>query len=173
MNRRLKVSEVLNVIKVYPANFSRSELIRSTVAQSRNIDNTPNSIEIETNLILLAHWLQALRDKIKSVTGVERVIKITSGYRSEALNSAVSGASTSAHIDGRAADFIVFGMSTMDVAKFISTHMADMGWDQLIEENGRWVHIGLSSCDTLPRKQIFRMRKDPHNRTIYLPGLED
>lgn len=54
---------------------------------------------IKFNLHLLANRLQVLRD-------IYGPIKITSGYRGEALNNAVRGSSTSRHKLGMAADIV-------------------------------------------------------------------
>ena len=50
------------------------------------------------------------------------------------------GSRTSAHMDGRAADIHVRGMSPVSVAQAIVN--ADIELDQLIYE-GAWVHVGI------------------------------
>ena len=79
-------------------NFTLSEMVRSTTASQRKIDNTP-SAEVISNLIFLCREvLQPVRD----MTG--RPLRVNSGYRSEALNRAVGGSKTSDHRFGLAAD---------------------------------------------------------------------
>lgn len=57
------------------------------------------SESVRFNIRLLANRLQVLRD-------IYGPIKITSGYRGEALNQAVRGSSTSRHKLGMAADIV-------------------------------------------------------------------
>lgn len=160
----------------YPKNFTRGELIHSDFAKKHRINNTPQTLEIEANLILLADWLQGLRDKIQKVTGKEYAVKVTSGYRCPILNSRLGGSKTSAHLIGSAADFVVSGMSTEQLAAFIAKYMPASSWDQVIEEDGRWVHVGLQRCGgSEPRGQILHMRKeevDGEVRRVYKIGLE-
>ena len=79
-------------------NFTLEEMYRSETAERRRIDNRP-SAEIEANLeYLVKNVLQPLRDHF----GVP--IRVTSGYRSPALNRAIGGSSSSWHSHGCAAD---------------------------------------------------------------------
>lgn len=59
----------------------------------------------------LIQALQALRDQIG------KPIKINSGFRCPAYNASIGGASNSQHIQGRAADCVVDGMTPEEVAE--------------------------------------------------------
>jgi hypothetical protein len=59
--------------------------------------------------LLVDQCLQPLRDRL------QRRIRIVSGYRSPAHNTAVGGASASQHMEMRAADIEVEGMAPSDV----------------------------------------------------------
>ena len=128
------------------ANFTLSELTVSEVAARNGLDNTPNGAVIE-NLKRLA----ALLEQIRSLLGCPVIVH--SGYRSTAVNKAVGGSSTSAHCDGRAADFIAPAFGTpQEIAKVIKN--AGIVFDQLIYE-GTWVHIAVPRADEQPRQQVL------------------
>jgi len=77
--------------------FKYREFVKSDTAIRLGIKNVP-SIEQWRNIELLAkNVLQPVRDKFGP-------IRITSGFRSQALNSAIGGSKTSNHCFGYAAD---------------------------------------------------------------------
>ena len=83
------------------ANFTLWELVRSQKAEELGVQNeqySPDSQELENLQYLCEAVLQPLRDRI----GVP--IVISSGYRCEAVNTAVKGAPNSQHRRGQAAD---------------------------------------------------------------------
>ena len=88
-------------------------------------------------------------ERVRTLLG-ERPIIITSGYRSPAVNAAVGGVATSAHLSGYAADFICpdFG-APLDICEAISRSPFD--FDQLIQE-GSWVHL---SVDPKMRREVL------------------
>lgn len=115
------------------ANFHLDEFVTSQTAARRGIDNTPPA----PVLIRLKNTAKGL-EKVRAVLG--KPILISSGYRSPALNKAVGGSATSDHMNGDAADFISPGFGT-PIAICRAIVAAGIKFDQLIEENGRWVHI--------------------------------
>ncbi|WP_423379547.1 D-Ala-D-Ala carboxypeptidase family metallohydrolase [Burkholderia sp. LMG 32019] len=129
------------------AHFTLEELTASDAARRRGIDNTP-SAAVTANLRRTAETLERVRD----VLGGRPVI-ITSGYRAAALNHAVGGVPSSAHLSGLAADFVCpkFGMP-LDICRAIAASTIE--FDQLIQE-GTWVHIGLAPIGTKPRRQVL------------------
>ena len=78
--------------------FTLDELVRSTEATARGIDNTP-SAEAEARLDILA---ERLLDPLRELWGAP--LSVSSGYRCVALNAAVGGAPNSQHLRGEAAD---------------------------------------------------------------------
>ena len=70
-------------------------------------------------------------------------MKVNSGYRSRAVNAAVGGSKTSAHMRGLAADIASYSgsFSPEDIIAALVAERMDM--DQAILYNG-WVHVGLS-----------------------------
>ena len=115
--------------------FSLAELVASQVATRKGIDNTP-APAIVANLTRLA----ALLEQVRALVGAP--ITISSGYRSPALNRAVGGAASSAHVLGLAADISTAKLAPKALALLI--RQSDIAFDQLIYE-GTWVHIGLST----------------------------
>ena len=69
-------------------NFTLEELARSNLAIKRGIDNNPPPEIIRNLQLLVNNILQKLRDKVGA-------IRITSGYRSPALNRALGNRSNS------------------------------------------------------------------------------
>ena len=126
------------------AHFALEEL---ACTQHREIDNTPPAETLPT-LRETAGRMEGLR----SLLG-DRVISVSSGYRCRALNRAVGGSRTSAHLTGHAVDFNCFGFGDPQaVCRAIAG--SELAFDQLIEE-GTWVHI---SFDPRMRRQVLTRR---------------
>lgn len=106
----------------------------------------------------------ALRmEEVRSLLG-NAPITVTSGYRSPFVNKIVGGSITSAHMSGRAVDFIAPSFGTpLEVAKAISA--SAIAFDQLIWEEETWVHI---SFDPKMRREVLTKR--PHGG--YIAGLK-
>ena len=133
-------------------NFSMEELVASNTARMKGIDNTPDK-EIEARLVQLAQQvLQPLRDSYG------KPIKISSGYRCQALNKAIGGVSTSQHLKGEAVD-INNGQSENKKLFLLASKMIKEGVitvGQLIDEKGyKWLHISLP--DNKHRNQILHL----------------
>lgn len=126
------------------AHFALEEL---ACTQHRGIDNTPPPEVVGT-----LRTTAARMEEIRRLLG-DRVITVSSGYRCPALNRAVGGARTSAHLTGHAVDFNCYGHgSPREVCRAIAA--SDVRFDQLIEE-GTWVHI---SFDPRLRRQVLTKR---------------
>ena len=100
---------------------------------------------------LVRDVLDPLREKL------DRPIRVNSGYRSPAVNTAVGGSARSQHSLGEAADIVVPGMTVAELIEFI--RKSDIPFDQLIDEFGRWVHISYGPRN---RRQVLRARKYNH-----------
>jgi hypothetical protein len=115
--------------------------------QHREFDNTPPPEVVGT-----LRTTAARMEEIRRLLG-ERVITVSSGYRCRALNRAVGGARTSAHLTGHAVDFNCHGFGdALTVCRAIAA--SDITFDQLIEE-GTWVHV---SFDPRLRRQVLTRR---------------
>ena len=96
----------------------------------------PNDVMI--NIIKLAKNLQVLRDAIN------KIISITSGYRSPEYNAKIKGAKFSQHINGTAADIQVKGVTPKEVAKVIEGLIASGKMQQGgIGIYPNWVHYDI------------------------------
>ena len=133
-------------------NFTLEELTESATAKRLGIDNKPSE-QIRLNLKALCEKvLQPLRNKFRNP------IRISSGYRCQALNKAVGGVSTSQHLKGEAADInigIPSNRKLFEVAeKMIKEGQLEVG--QLINERGyQWIHISLP--DKKHKNQILHL----------------
>lgn len=133
--------------------FSYAEMIYSQTAARMGLDNEPNA-ESYAHLELLAD----IMEKVRSICG-DNPVTITSGYRSPEVNKACGGSSTSAHMSGLAADFIIPGCGDpLTVCELIEPHMKKLQIDQLIWEYGDWVHLGL--CIGVPRCQCLTINSN-------------
>lgn len=139
--------------------FTLAEFTDSQTALRKGISNMPSEMAI-SNLQRVAETLE----QVRALFG--KPLVISSGYRSPALNSAVGGASSSAHLTGLAADFTVPGMTPSDTAKAIVK--AGIKFDQLIYE-GTWVHLGLSAG--VPRNEVLTAHFGG-GTTRYTRGIE-
>ena len=82
-------------------NFSLQELIKSDTAIRKGIDNNPNADQIEKLKALCENILQPVRDHFGRV-------KVTSGYRSPELCSAIAGISKCTNMQKRRRRFRMY-----------------------------------------------------------------
>ena len=147
--------------------FTIKELIASSTATIKKIDNTPTP-EIEAHLEeLVINLLDPIRESWGEYCKANKWspvgITITSGYRCPKLNKAVKGADTSAHMLGYAADTKPSNGKQSAYEQFIRnwiTKNPDKKFDQIIIEKSstsRWVHIGYKNKSGLQRKQCFNL----------------
>ena len=129
--------------------FSLEELTLSDTATRLGIDNTP-TVEIINNLTFLAGELEYVRDILGNP------MLISSGYRSYVLNDHLGSKRTSSHCKGLAVDFICpsFGNPHNVVDAIV---LANINYDQVILEYGRWVHLSFAKEN--PRKQALIIDK--------------
>lgn len=144
-------------------NFTLQECLHSDTAIRKGIDNSPSEKNYQNIVWFLENVLQPIRDAYK------KPIKITSMYRSRALNTAIGGSPSSAHMKGLAVDIQVSNPTHM--MKFLSENMKKFNIDQLISEFPdaagvpKWIHIGSSNTSKL-RYQILTA-KSVNGRTVY------
>jgi hypothetical protein len=128
------------------SNFHIEEFEVSETAERLGLDNS-----IPASLVPNITRVAMLLEQVRIVLG-GLPITINSGYRSPVVNKAVGGATNSQHLKAQAADFICpkFG-SPKKIAE--SVMAANLNYDQLILEFGRWVHISVAEEGKQPRKQ--------------------
>lgn len=113
--------------------FTIEELTKSETAKRLNINNQPSK-EIIDNLNKLIDYLNPIREEWN------QPIYVTSGYRSQELNSVVKGSKTSSHLLGLAVDLWVPNLDQF--WDFLVNYLKDKSFDQLILEP-TWIHLGI------------------------------
>jgi hypothetical protein len=132
----------------FTPHFSLEELSRSDVALRRGWDNTPNAGE-QANLRRLC---ETLLEPVRVMLGV--TVQVSSGFRSPMLNQAIGGAAGSAHMDGRAADFVPQGISLQEA--FDEIRLSSLPYDQVIIECGAWIHLACAREGENPRRMALK-----------------
>ena len=140
--------------------FELNELLVSELAKRRGIANDPTPEVIENLRRLCQLVLEPLRVKLA------RPVVITSGYRSTALNTAVGGSPTSHHVQGRAADVIVPGLTPLFVCQTVQ--QMKLPCVQIIHEFGRWAHLSVGQPGTVPELLTASLVA---GKTLYTRGL--
>lgn len=136
-----------------PKYFDLEELMTSSTARQKSIENLP-SWEIVEHLQELAFFLDELR------TAWGSGIRVTSGFRNEALNKAVGGVKNSVHMIGFAADIQPSNGKMKEFAAFIEKWAKNRNYDQIIVEKSKkatWIHVGLFNNDHKQRRMCFVM----------------
>ncbi len=138
--------------------FTLEELTQSDTAVRLHIDNSPPGDVVDA-LRDTAVKMDQIRDLLKGP------VQVLSGYRSPKLNTAIGGSPHSAHMTGRAVDFVCrsYGTPLQICQKIVA---AGIKFDQLIQE-GTWVHI---SFDAQMRNQVLTANFS-NGKTTYRSGL--
>lgn len=122
--------------------FTLEEL---THTDHRTLDNTPDAVAL-ANLNRLALFLE----QVKTALG-GRVVMISSGYRSKAVNDSCGSRDSSQHRIGCAADIRVPGMAPDAVVRAVMA--SGLAYDQIIREL-TWTHISIPNSG-VPRKMAL------------------
>ena len=146
-------------------NFSLLELTKSDTAIRKGIDNEPNADQVDKLKLLCENILQPVRDHFGRV-------KVTSGFRSVELCTAIGSSVNSQHAKAEAADFECPGVDNAELADWIHKNLP---YDQLIlefytpgEPNSGWIH-----CSWIPegRRASFLHAYRSEGKTKYKPIL--
>lgn len=140
-----------------PIYFTLEELLTSSTARQKSIENLPSWTVVES-LAELGLFLDEIRKEWGSG------IRVTSGYRNDRLNTAVGGVLNSCHRLGTAADIVPVNGRFDEFVEFLKTYLKDKKYDQCIIETNKkkgskWVHIGLYSPTGLQRRNLFNIDK--------------
>ena len=147
--------------------FRLSELISTKQA---GVDNWPTEAATILKLRYCCIWILEM---VRNHYG--KPVRVSSGYRSPALNKKIGGATTSQHMKGEAVDFELSGIANADVCNWIKSNLV---FDQLIlefytqgEPNSGWVH-----CSVVPtgnrRQLLTAVKQKQTGKTQYLPGIQ-
>ena len=146
-------------------NFTLSELTKSDTAIRKGINNNPNADQIEKLKALCENILQPVRDHFGRV-------KVTSGFRSVELCTAIGSSANSQHAKAEAADFECPGVDNVELADWIKK---ELPYDQLIlefytpgEPNSGWIHC--SYIEGTPRASFLHAYKS-EGKTKYKPVI--
>lgn len=139
-------------------NFTLEEMTRSELALRLGLYNVPNAEEMAN----LRSLCLTLLEPCRAILNVP--MHINSGFRSPQVNAAVGGAASSAHMDGRAADFVPVGMP-LRVA-FDTLRTSGLQFDQLITECDAWLHISIPAMGKAPRCEVLSASGSP-GRWVY------
>lgn len=136
-------------------NFSLEEMCKSSTALRKNINNSPNDLQVQSMTALCENILQPIRDEFGPFI-------VSSGFRSVALCEAIGSKETSQHAKGQAADFEVPGVDNYELALWIDTNLS---YDQLILEyysggNTGWIH-----CSYVPNGRKQKLTIDNYHGT--------
>ena len=123
-------------------NFTLKDLTKTNTG----IPNLITDLEIDNLTRLCQRVLQPAMDEYGSA------IMVNSGYRSQQVNKAVGGASTSQHTRGEAADITA---GSREENKKLFKILKTMEFDQLINYNYRFIHVSYTVMKR-NRKQIIQ-----------------
>ena len=135
--------------------FTLAELTRT---DHRTLDNTPDADAL-ANLQRLAEFLERVRE----VLG-DKMVMITSGYRSAAVNAACGSRESSQHRVGCAADVRVPGMAPDAVVRAVRA--SGLAYDQVIREFDSWTHLSIPSSPNLPPRKMALIIDKAGTRTF-------
>jgi hypothetical protein len=145
-------------------NLTLNEVTKSKTAINHGIKNEPNAEQLENLKTIANEVFQKIRDHF----GMP--IKVSSGFRSEALNKKVGGSKTSDHMKGCALDIDMDGTSITNkqVFDYIRTHLQfrQLIWEFGTDTNPDWVHVSYVRGDN--KKQVLRAVKRG-KKTAYVP----
>lgn len=129
------------------------------------VTNKPIKNEAPASVMPNIRRTALLLEECRKVLGLP--IKVNSGYRNRAVNAAVWGSiePPSAHLDGRAADIVVPGLTARQVAEKLVA--SKVQFDKLILEWNAWVHIQVRKESGPARRQVLT-KDGTHD---YTPGL--
>ena len=146
-------------------NLTLKEVTRSNTARRLGISNSPTAEHLEN----LKQVAENVFQKVREHFGVP--IYVSSGYRSNRLNKAVKGSSSSDHCKGKALDLdadVFGGVTNKEIFYYIKDNLE---FKQLIyeygdENNPDWVHVSFDPNNN--KKTVLKTLKGGATQTIKL-----
>ena len=146
-------------------NFELHELIKSQIAERKDISKNPSTDQINNLKDLCLNVLQPIRSHFDSP------VVISSGYRSPELCIAIGSKPTSQHSEGKAADIEIMNIDNKELAMWIKDNIE---FDQLILEfykdndpNSGWVHVSYNG-DKNRKEFLIATREE--EKIVYRPA---
>lgn len=136
-----------------------------THTDHREFDNIPtehekciiDGKEVLVNAVANLPRLAAFLEQVKTLLG-GKPIMVNSGFRSEAVNTAVGSSNKSDHRRGCAADIRVPGVTPDEVTKAIIA--SGLPFQQVIREFDRWTHVSIPTYEGgTPKRQALIIDK--------------
>lgn len=143
--------------------ISYREATFSNTAKRLGIKNEPNEVQLENMKLIAEKIFEPLREFVGGP------IKVTSFFRSKAVNKALGGSKTSQHILGLAIDLDdVYELKTN--AEMFNWIKENLDFDQLIWEFGNdgnpaWIHV--SYVDEEENRNRCLRAKRVNGRVVY------
>tara|TARA_R110000796_G_scaffold185161_3_gene301739 strand:+ start:1601 stop:2044 length:444 start_codon:yes stop_codon:yes gene_type:complete len=131
--------------------FSLGEMTKSQTALRLGLDNNPDPEGVASLRTLCEQVLEPVRKHF------DRPVIINSGYRAEAVNTAIGSKPTSQHCKAQAADIEIPGVDNLELYQWLTDNS---DYDQLIleyytgEPQSGWVHVSYVSHDTNRRERL-------------------
>lgn len=145
--------------------LSLAEVIRSESAKRLGLSNMPTPQHIDNFKKLAENVFEPLREHFN------KPIRISSAYRSQALNAAIGGSLSSQHCKGEALDLDMDGtdITNKQIFDYIKDHIPfdQMIWEFGNKNNPDWVHVSYSSSGK-QRGEVLRALK-LNGKTVYSP----
>jgi hypothetical protein len=146
--------------------ISYNEATKSNTAIKRGIYNIPNAAEVQ-NMEAVA---QEVFEPVREALG-DKPLRLTSFFRSIALNREIGGSSSSQHCKGEAMDIDADGSHTTNKEVFMYI-FENLCFDQLIWEFGDnqspdWIHVSYKRNGD-NRGQVLKAIKQ-EGKTRYIP----
>lgn len=156
-------------------NYKLSQLTKSETAQRFNYTEqyTPPEVVIRKLKALCINLLDPLYVAVKKKWPTA-MIRNTSGWRCERVNTKKGGAKTSQHLFGEAGDeeLIIDGKEeNLKLAQLVLTEKLD--FDQMILEYGprisepEWIHLSWDLDKPKQRRQILRCEYNKEGEVVY------
>lgn len=138
-------------------NLSSHFTLAEMTVTSSHLDNTPSRAQVD-KLILLADLMEGVRHAVSDYP-----VRVSSGFRSPAVNIWAGGSKTSQHMRAEACDFTVpaFGTPFQVCCAIVA---AKIPFDQLIYEQ-TWVHVSRSEK---PRGEVLTYRNGTYQKGLIL-----
>jgi len=137
--------------------ISYKEAVGSNYAKQYGIKNKPNEEQVENMQLLAEKVFEPLREWVGCP------IRVNSMFRSQELNSAIKGSSTSSHMKGEAMDITSMACGKEDCKSNLEMFhwiKDNLEFDQLIWEFGKepkWLHVSYNKDKN--RKQVLVTKK--------------